>query len=130
MANVDNNKIKFSGFTTKQKIQLPADDPLVDILKSQYYDLVITAQIDGSVMLSLPNSKPGGGSASGNEQETVDPDAEDPTINKDPFPALSDIILKNIEIYSDINKNSKLRFTFSVKNNAADLVRGAKGVGG
>lgn len=129
MANVDNNKIKFSGFTTKQKIQLPADDPLVDILKSQYYDLVATAQIDGSVMLSLPNSKPGGGSA-GEQTETKDPDAEDPTINKDPFPALSDIILKNIEIYSDINKNSKLRFTFSVKNNAEDLVRGAKGVGG
>ena len=129
MANVDNNKIKFSGFTTKQKIQLPADDPLVDILKSQYYDLVITAQLDGSVMLSLPNSKPGGG-LDGEETETKDPDAEDPTINKDPYPALSDIILKNIEIYNDINKNSKLRFTFSVKNNAGDLVRGAKGVGG
>ena len=55
MATVDNNKIKFSGFPTKQKIQLPADDPLVDILKSQYYDLVVTAQLDGSVILTLPN---------------------------------------------------------------------------
>jgi len=129
MGNVDNNKIKFSGFTTKQKIQLPADDPLVGILKSQYYDLVITAQLDGSVILSLPASNPGTPTTTIGEN-TVDPDAKDPTINKDPFPSLSDIVLKNIEIYNDIDKNSKIRFTFSVKNNNTDLVRGVKGVGG
>jgi len=128
MANVDNNKIKFSGFTTKQKIQLPADDPLVDILKSQYYDLVITAQIDGSIMLSLPNSKPGG-TLTGEEKYLVDPDT-DPFVDNRPFPTLSDISLKGIEIYQDINKTSKIRFKFIVKNNAGDLVRGVKGVGG
>jgi hypothetical protein len=129
MATVNNNKIKFSGFTTKQKIQLPSDDPLVDILKSQYYDLVITAQLDGSVILSLPASNPGKPITTIGEN-IVDPDAKDPTVSKDPFPSLSDIVLKNIEIYNDIDKNSKIRFTFSVKNNNPDLVRGAKGVGG
>lgn len=130
MANVDNNKIKFSGFTTKQKIQLPADDPLVDILKSQYYDLVVTAQIDGTVMLSLPNSK-GGGSLSGEGKYLVDLDPyPDPSVDNKPFPNLSDISLKGIEIYQDINKTSKIRFKFTVKNNAGDLVRGVKGVGG
>ena len=128
MATVDNNKIRFSGFTTKQKIQLPADDPLVDILKSQYYDLVITAQLDGSVILTLPNSKPPGASY-GDGTNVKDPDAEDPS-SKDPFPSLSDITVKSIEIYNDINKNSKLRFTFAVKNNSTDTVRGVKGVGG
>jgi hypothetical protein len=126
MATVDNNKIKFSGFTTKQKIQLPADDPLVDILKSQYYDLVITAQLDGSVILTLPNSKPSSSNYSKGEDITITDDPSD----QRPFPTLSDISLKNIEIYQDINKSSKIRFKFIVKNNAADAVRGVKGVGG
>ena len=129
MGNVDNSKIKFSGFTTKQKIQLPADDPLVGILKSQYYDLVVTAQLDGSVVLSLPAESPYIYPIT-TPVSLVDPDAVDPPLNKDPFPSLSDITLKNIEIYNDIDKNSKIRFTFSVKNNNLDLVRGVKGVGG
>lgn len=128
MATADNNKIVFSGLTTKQKIQLPADDPLVDILKSQYYDLVVTAQLDGSVILTLPNSKPGGGKA-GQDGYVVDPGGDDPVDGR-PFPTLSDISIKNIEIYEDVNKASKIRFTFSVKNNAAEAVRGVKGVGG
>jgi len=128
MATVDNNKIKFSGFTTKQKIQLPADDPLVDILKSQYYDLVITAQLDVSVILTLPNSKPPG-SSYGDGTYGVDP-GWDPAVDNRPFPTLSDISLKGIEIYQDLNKSSKIRFKFTVKNNAGDAVRGVKGVGG
>ena len=128
MATVDNNKIKFSGFTTKQKIQLPADDPLVDILKSQYYDLVVTAQLDGSVMLTLPNSKPPGASY-GDGTYGVDPGGDSAVDNR-PFPTLSDITLKGIEIYQDLNKSSKIRFKFTVKNNAGDAVRGVKGVGG
>jgi len=127
MGTVDNNKIVFSGLTTKQKIQLPADDPLVDILKSQYYDLVVTAQLDGSVILTLPNSKPGGGKA-GDDVYTVDPGVD--VVDNRPFPTLSDISVKGIEIYEDVNKASKIRFTFSVKNNAAEAVRGVKGVGG
>lgn len=127
MSNIDNNKIIFSGLTTKQKIQLPADDPLVDILKSQYYDLVVTAQIDGSVILTLPSSKPAG--VKYGEGEYVVDAFTDPTDNR-PFPTLADISLKNIEIYEDVNKASKIRFTFSVKNNAAEAVRGVKGVGG
>jgi hypothetical protein len=126
MATVDNNKIKFSGFTTKQKIQLPADDPLVGILKSQYYDLVITAQLDGSVILTLPNSKSGSSNYLKGEDILITDDGSD----QRPFPTLSDISLKNIEIYQDINKSSKIRFKFTVKNNAADAVRGVKGVGG
>lgn len=128
MANVDNNKINFSGFTTKQKIQLPADDPLVDILKSQYYDLVITAQLDGSLILTLPNSKKPG-AVYGDGNYGVDP-GWDPDTEPGPFPTLSDISLKAIEIYDDVNKNSKIRFKFIVKNNAAEAVRGVKGVGG
>lgn len=127
MSSTDNSKIVFSGLTTKQKIQLPADDPLVDILKSQYYDLVATAQIDGSVILTLPNSKPGG-SKYGESVYVTDPGVE--SVDNRPFPTLSDISIKNIEIYEDVNKVSKIRFTFSVKNNAAEAVRGVKGVGG
>jgi hypothetical protein len=126
MATVDNDKIKFSGFPTKQKIQLPADDPLVDILKSQYYDLVITAQLDGSVVLTLPSSKPGSASYSAGDAVVIVDDGTKPK----PSPNLSDISLKQIEIYEDINKSSKIRFAFTVKNNAADAVRGVKGVGG
>jgi len=128
MTNVDNDKIKFSGFPTKQKIQLPADDPLVDILKSQYYDLVITAQLDGSVILTLPNSRPPG-YKEGSPSYGIDPGTGDPSEFR-PFPTLSDISLKNIEIYQDLNKSSKIRFKFTVKNNAGDAVRGVKGVGG
>jgi hypothetical protein len=128
MATVDNNKIKFSGFTTKQKIQLPADDPLVDILKSQYYDLVVTAQLDGSVILTLPNAKKPG-SNYGDGTYVRDPGWDQP-VDSRPFPTLSDISLKDIEIYEDINKSSKIRFKFTVKNNAGDAVRGVKGVGG
>ena len=89
MATVDNNKIKFSGFTTKQKIQLPADDPLVDILKSQYYDLVVTAQLDGSVILTLPNSKPPTSGYKKGEEYTIPDDGT----GQKPFPTLADITL-------------------------------------
>lgn len=126
MATVDNNKIKFSGFTTKQKIQLPADDPLVDILKSQYYDLVVTAQLDGSVILTLPNSKPASSSYLKGDEYII---PDDPSDQK-PSPTLSDITLKKIDVYNDINGNAKVRFNFNVKNNSGDAVRGVQGGGG
>lgn len=121
-----NNKVNFSGVTTKQKIQLPADDPLVDILKSQYYDLVVTAQLDGSVILTLPSSKSGSGKSTGGTEIIIPDDSSD---NR-PFPTLADISLKKIDIYQDLNKSSKIKFTFTVKNNAGEAVRGVKGVGG
>jgi hypothetical protein len=126
MATVDNNKIKFSGFTTKQKIQLPADDPLVDILKSQYYDLVVTAQLDGSVILTLPNSKPPTSNYKKGEEYTIPDDGT----GQKPFPTLADITLKKIDVVNDINGNAKLKFNFNVKNNSGDAVRGVQGGGG
>ena len=122
-----NNKVQFSAVVTKQKIQLPADDPLVDILKSQYYDLVVTANVDGSVVLSLPNDKafPSKVLASIDSAFAVE---EEPAAL--PFPNLADIKLAKIVSTTDINGVDRLKFIFNVKNNAGAAVIGVEGVGG
>ena len=123
----DNNKVKASSVTTKQKIQLPADDPLVDILKSQYYDLVVTANIDGSVVLSLPKDKAFPSKVLLSIDSSFNVDDESTNL---PFPELSDIKLVQIVSTTDINGVEKLKFVFNVKNNAGDAVIGVEGIGG
>lgn len=122
-----NNKVQYSSATTKQKIQLPADDPLVDILKSQYYDLVITANVDGSVILSLPNNQAFPSKVIASVEYAF---ALEENRQPLPFPNKSDIKLAKIVTTTDVNGVEKLKFVFNVKNNAGEAVIGAEGVGG
>jgi len=122
-----NNKVNYSSATTKQKIQLPADDPLVDILKSQYYDLVVTANVDGSVILSLPNNQAFPSKVLASVGYAFSLEEEVPVL---PFPNKSDIKLARIITTTDVNGVEKLKFIFNVKNNAGEAVIGVEGVGG
>ena len=102
---------------TKKLLLLPGD-PLIKILKPDYYMIV-----DPGSFESVFNS-------------SVDPeDPEDPDNPNDPFddlikaPSLSDITLVSKKMVTDKNKNQFVEFVFNVKNSGGNTVTGVEAYG-
>ena len=115
------------------KVQLPKDSPLINVLKTDQYDIVniYTNKIDETYLASSPddNEDP--------EDDNYDTTPDEPIDILD-APNLEDIVLigttgkryssgqtiTDPEIYYDANNNRLLRVTFEVKNSIGEIVKG------
>lgn len=115
------------------KVQLPKDSPLINVLKTDQYDIVniYTNKIDKTYLASSPddNEDP--------EDDNYDTTPDEPIDILD-APNLEDIVLigttgkryssgqtiTDPEIYYDANNNRLLRVTFEVKNSIGEIVKG------
>ena len=115
------------------KVQLPKDSPLINVLKTDQYDIVniYTNKIDKTYLASSPddNEDP--------EDDNYDTTPDEPIDILD-APNLEEIVLigttgkryssgqtiTDPEIYYDANNNRLLRVTFEVKNSIGEIVKG------
>lgn len=125
-----NPKISKSQIAGGVKVQLPADSPLIGVLKTDQYDVVniYTNVVDKTYVPSVPESDP---------DEDIDPEegGEDSGLAA---PNLEDIVLigstgtryssgqtiTDPEIYYDSNNNRFLKVKFEVKNSVGETVKG------
>lgn len=95
-----------------QKLFLFPGDPLIDVLKPDYYVIVSPSSFDQGVV-------------SGNNDEPVDP----PLPNEFEPPNLEDITLVSKKLITDKNKNQYIEFIFNIKNHVGDQVVGVNAYG-
>ena len=112
---------KPSSATAKEKkLLLFPGDPLINVLKPDYYVIVEPGSLD-----VIFNS-----SADASDEDPDDPDnpddPEDPFVNNLKAPSLSDITLVSKTMITDKNKNQFVEFVFNVKNSGGDTVIGAE----
>ena len=107
-----------SATAKEKKLLLFPGDPLIKILKPDYYVIVEPGTLN--VIFD-----------SGIDPEDEDPDGDDPG-DETVFlasPSLSDISLVSKTMVTDKNKNQYVEFVFNVKNSGGDTVIGAYGYG-
>ena len=107
-----------SATAKEKKLLLFPGDPLIKILKPDYYVIVEPGTLN--VIFD-----------SGIDPDDDDPDDDDPG-DKTVFlasPSLSDISLVSKTMVTDKNKNQYVEFVFNVKNSGGDTVIGAYGYG-
>jgi hypothetical protein len=106
-----------SATAKEKKLLLFPGDPLINVLKPDYYFIVEPGSLD---VIFDPSGEEGDG------------DPDDPNNPGDPFvnnlkaPSLSDITLVSKNIITDKNKNQFVEFVFNVKNSGGDTVIGAE----
>ena len=115
---------KPSSATAKEKkLLLFPGDPLINVLKPDYYVIVEPGSLD-----VIFNS-----SADASDEDPDDPnnpdDPGDPFVNNLKAPSLSDITLVSKTMVTDKNKNQFVEFVFNVKNSGGDTVIGVEGYG-
>ena len=113
-----------SASAKEKKLLLFPGDPLIKVLKPDYYVIVepgtLNVIFDSGVD---PDDDP----------DDDDPDDDDPG-DDDPAgglkaPSLSDITLVSKTMVTDKNKNQFVEFVFNVKNSGGDTVIGVEGYG-
>ena len=107
-----------SATAKEKKLLLFPGDPLIKILKPDYYVIVEPGTLN--VIFD-----------SGIDPGDEDPDDDDPG-DETVFlasPSLSDISLVSKTMVTDKNKNQYVEFVFNVKNSGGDTVIGAYGYG-
>lgn len=129
-----NPKIGSSQVAGGIKVQLPADSPLIGILKTDQYDVlnVFTNVVDKTYVPSIPGSE--------EPEEDFDGDTEDESPGTETLlaPNLEDIVfigksgqrytsgqnISDLDIYYDKNNNRFLKVKFEIKNSAGETVKG------
>jgi hypothetical protein len=115
-----NNIKRPSSETAKpKKLLLFPDDPLIDVLKPEYYIIV-----DPSTLTEISE---GGGNVKGAE-EVVDPPPLPVPTELEP-PNIDDIKFISKNIFTDKNKNQFVDFVFEIRNHVGDEVIGVNGYG-
>jgi hypothetical protein len=109
-----------SATAKEKKLLLFPGDPLINILKPDYYVIVDP----GSLEVIFDSTADAG---SGDPDDPTEP--EDPFVNKLKAPSLSDITLVSKTMVTDKNKNQFVEFVFNVKNSGGDTVIGVEGYG-
>ena len=111
-----------SATAKEKKLLLFPGDPLIKILKPDYYVIVepgtLNVIFDSGVD---PGDDPG-------DEDPDDDDPGDETVFLT-SPSLSDISLVSKTMVTDKNKNQYVEFVFNVKNSGGDTVIGAYGYG-
>lgn len=115
---------KPSSATAKEKkLLLFPGDPLINVLKPDYYVIVEPGSLDVIFNSSADASD-------GDPDDPDDPnnpdDPGDPFVNNLKAPSLSDITLVSKTMITDKNKNQFVEFVFNVKNSGGDTVIGAE----
>ena len=118
---------KPSSATAKEKkLLLFPGDPLINVLKPDYYVIVEPGSLDVIFNSSADASD-------GDPDDPDDPnnpdDPGDPFVNNLKAPSLSDITLVSKKMVTDKNKNQFVEFVFNVKNSGGDTVIGVEGYG-
>ena len=113
MSNIKNPA---SSTAKVKKLLLLEGDPLIKILKPDYY--VIVGKDTLTSIIDPTGEDPG-------------EDPEDPELPEDPgdglkAPSLSDITLVSKTMVTDKNKNQYVEFVFNVKNSGGETVVGAE----
>ena len=112
------------------KVQLPADSPLIGVLKTDQYDVVniYTNTVDKTYLPTLPGDEddPDDGIGDeGGETGLAAPNLEDITlIGTTGKRYSSGQTITDPEIYYDSNNNRFLRVKFEVKNSVGETVKG------
>ena len=96
-----------------QKLLLFPGDPLIKILKPDYYTIVEPGSFS---KISDPDPE---------DQEEVEEEEEEENFGLK-APSLSDITLVSKKMVTDKNKNQFVEFVFNVKNSGGDTVIGAE----
>lgn len=113
-----NNIKRPSSETAKpKKLLLFPDDPLIDVLKPDYYRIV-----DPSTLNDFDDGEYVKGA-----EEVVDPPLPVPT-ELEP-PNIDDIKFISKTIFTDKNKNQFVDFVFEIRNHVGDEVIGVNGYG-
>ena len=111
-----------SASAKEKKLLLFPGDPLIKVLKPDYYVIVEPGTLNVIFDSGIdPGDDPG----------DEDPDGDDPG-DETVFlasPSLSDISLVSKTMVTDKNKNQYVEFVFNVKNSGGDTVIGAYGYG-
>lgn len=106
-----------ASFTAKvKKLLLFEGDPLIKVLKPDYYRIVGKDDLQGIAEESVsgdPGEDPG----------------DDPSENFLKSPSLSDITFVSATMVTDKNKNQYVEFVFNIKNSGGDTVIGVEGYG-
>lgn len=107
-----------SSTAKEKKLLLFPGDPLIKILKPDYYVIVEPGSLE-----VIFDSSTGTG-----DEEPLDPldDPDDPYVNNLKAPSLSDITLVSKTMVTDKNKNQFIEFVFNVKNSGGGTVIGAE----
>ena len=98
-----------------QRLLLFPGDPLIKVLKPDYYVIVDPGSIR---VMSDPDSDIDEGEGDEEEKEEENPGLK--------APSLSDITLVSKKMVTDSNKNQFVEFVFNVKNSGGDTVIGAE----
>jgi len=103
-----------------QKLLLFPGDPLIKILKPDYYTIVDPGSLD--VMFEPVDPE---------DEDYIDPDEEQEEEENSGLkaPSLSDISLVSKTMVTDKNKNQFVEFVFNIKNSGGDSVIGVEGYG-
>lgn len=101
-----------------QKLLLFPGDPLINVLKPDYYTIV-----NPNTLASVYKDE----SDEDGEGET-DP-RDPPEVNDLAAPSLSDIKFVSATMVTDKNKNQYVEFVFNIKNSGGDTVIGVNGYG-
>ena len=104
-----------------QKLLLFPGDPLIKIVKPDYYVIVDPGSLDIIYEPLDPE-----------DDEYVDPEEEEEEEEENSglkAPSLSDITLVSKKMVTDKNKNQFVEFVFNVKNSGGDTVIGVEGYG-
>lgn len=115
MSNIKNPA---SSTAKVKKLLLFPNDPLIKVLKPDYY--VIVSEDSLTKITDPSNEDP--------DKDPEDPDEEDPGEEGDGLkaPSLSDITLVSKTMVTDKNKNQYVEFVFNVKNSGGETVVGAE----
>ena len=109
-----------SATAKEKKLLLFPGDPLINVLKPDYYVIVDPGSLD---VIFDPSGEEGDG-------DPDDPNnpyrPQNPFVNNLKAPSLSDITLVSKTIITDKNKNQFVEFVFNVKNSGGDTVIGAE----
>jgi hypothetical protein len=116
-----NNIKRPSSETAKpKKLLLFPDDPLIDVLKPDYYIIV-----DPSTLTEIDE---GGANLYGDPDPDPDPDPTPTPTYLEP-PNIDDIKLISKTVFTDKNKNQFVDFVFEIRNHVGDEVIGVNGYG-
>lgn len=111
-----------SASAKEKKLLLFPGDPLIKVLKPDYYVIVEPGTLNVIFDSGIdPGDDPG-------DEDPDDDDPGDETVFL-ASPSLSDISLVSKTMVTDKNKNQYVEFVFNVKNSGGDTVIGAYGYG-
>jgi hypothetical protein len=113
-----------SAIPKEKKLLLFPGDPLIKVLKPEYYIIVDPGTLEVVASLSPDASEGSFGDPDDPENEP-----DDIFVNELKAPSLSDITLVSKTMITDKNKNQFVEFVFNVKNSGGDTVVGVEAIG-